>query len=79
MGRPCRGATGPFLFHTTSGNKRKSEEHEEAGKVSKHRTVNGRLLQMNKSYGQLKQKQKEKNLGVDVSGLSEADLGKPVG
>lgn len=41
--------------------------------------VDGRLLQMNKGYGQLKQKQKEKNLGVDVSGISEADLGKTVG
>ena len=28
--------------------------------MSKHRMVDGRLLQMNKSYGQLKQKQKEK-------------------
>ena len=28
--------------------------------MSKHKMVDGRLLQMNKSYGQLKQKQKEK-------------------
>lgn len=28
--------------------------------MSKHRMVNGKLLQMNKSYGQLKQKQKVK-------------------
>ena len=28
--------------------------------MSKHRMVDGRLHQMNKSYGQLKQKQKEK-------------------
>ena len=28
--------------------------------MSKHRVVDGRLLQMNKSYSQLKQKQKEK-------------------
>ena len=28
--------------------------------MSKHRMVNGRLLQMNKRYGQLKQKQKQK-------------------
>ena len=35
--------------------------------------VDGRLLQMNKGYGQLKQKQKEKNLGVDVPGLSKSD------
>ena len=28
--------------------------------MSKHKMVEGRLLQMNKSYGQLKQKQKEK-------------------
>ena len=29
----------------------------------KHRMVDGRLLQMNKRYGQLKQKQKEKISG----------------
>lgn len=28
--------------------------------MSKHKMVDGRLLQMNKSYGQLKTKQKEK-------------------
>ena len=28
--------------------------------MSKHRMVDGRLLQMNKRYGQLKQKQKQK-------------------
>ena len=28
--------------------------------MSKHKMVDGRLLQMNKNYGQLKQKQKEK-------------------
>ena len=31
--------------------------------MSKHRMVNGRLLQMNKRYGQLKQKQKQKISG----------------
>ena len=29
--------------------------------MSKHKMVDGRLLQMDKSFGQLKQKQKEKN------------------
>ncbi|MBR2729389.1 MAG: hypothetical protein IKD92_05915 [Lachnospiraceae bacterium] len=31
--------------------------------MSKHRIVDGRLLQMNKKYGQLKQKQKVKISG----------------
>lgn len=31
--------------------------------MSKHRMVDGRLLQMNKKYGQLKQKQKQKISG----------------
>ena len=31
--------------------------------MSKHRMVNGRLLQMNQRYGQLKQKQKQKISG----------------
>ena len=33
-----------------------------------HKMIDGRLLQTNKKYSQLKMKQKEKDCGMDVSG-----------
>ena len=42
--------------------------------MSKHRMVDGRLLQMNKRYGQLKQKQKQKMEAYDTSRQWKDDL-----